>query len=80
MIPRSSITGAGRGREGQTLAHVDGQFRQPTDVAWDSDDNIYVSDGYTNSRIAKFDKHGAWITSWGSRGTGGTHADENPSQ
>ena len=70
----------GRGREGQTLPHVDGQFRQPTDVAWDSDDNIYVSDGYTNSRIAKFDKHGAWITSWGSRGTGGTHADENPSQ
>src|SRR4029453_11927991 len=33
--------------------HVDGYFRQPTDVAWDSDDNIYVSDGYTNSRIAK---------------------------
>jgi sugar lactone lactonase YvrE len=70
----------GRGREGQTLPHVDGQFRQPTDIAWDSDDNIYVSDGYTNSRIAKFDKHGAWITSWGSRGTGGQHADENPSQ
>ena len=70
----------GRGREGQTLPHVDGQFRQPTDIAWDSDDNIYVSDGYTNSRIAKFDKHGAWITSWGSRGSGGAHADENPSQ
>jgi len=33
--------------------HVDGYFRQPTDVAWDSDDNIYISDGYTNSRIAK---------------------------
>ena len=23
--------------------HVDGYFRQPTDVAWDSDDNIYVT-------------------------------------
>ena len=27
--------------------------RQPTDVAWDSNGNIYVSDGYVNSRVAK---------------------------
>ena len=60
--------------------HVDGYFRQPTDVAWDSDDNIYVSDGYTNSRVAKFDKQGNWVKSWGSRGSGGAHADENPGQ
>src|SRR5580765_2217010 len=58
--------------------HVDGYFRQPTDVAWDSDDNIYISDGYTNSRIAKYDKRGNWVKSWGSRGSGGPHADENP--
>jgi 6-bladed beta-propeller len=70
-----------RGGRGQAAAvHVDGYFRQPTDVAWDSDDNIYVSDGYTNSRVAKFDKRGAWIKSWGSRGSGGQHADENPGQ
>jgi hypothetical protein len=31
----------------------------------DSKDNIYVSDGYVNSRIAKFDKNGNWIKSWG---------------
>jgi NHL repeat-containing protein len=60
--------------------HVDGQFRQPTDIAWDSDDNIYISDGYTNSRIAKFDKTGAWVKSWGVRGGGGVHANENPTQ
>jgi hypothetical protein len=63
-----------------TPVHVDGQFRQPTDIAWDSDDNIYVSDGYTNSRVAKFDKNGAWVKSWGSRGGSGVHANENPSQ
>src|SRR6516164_2375182 len=50
--------------------HRDGYFYAPTDVAWDSDDNIYISDGYGNSRIAKLDKHGNWIKSWGSRGTG----------
>ena len=63
-----------------TPVHVDGQFRQPTDIAWDSDDNIYISDGYTNSRIAKFDKNGAWVKSWGSRGGSGVHANENPTQ
>ena len=60
--------------------HVDGMFRAPTDVAFDSDDNIYVSDGYINSRVAKFDKHGNWIKSWGARGSGGAHANENPGQ
>src|SRR4051812_14886096 len=59
---------------------VDGQFRGPTDIAWDSDDNIYISDGYTNSRVAKFDKHGNWVKSWGSRGPGGPHGDQNPGQ
>ena len=48
---------------------VDGYFNGSTDVTWDAQDNIYVSDGYSNSRIGKFDKHGNWIKSWGSRGT-----------
>ena len=60
------------------LPQIDGYFRAPTDVAWDSDDNIYISDGYINSRVAKFDKHGNWIKSWGERGSGGVHANENP--
>ena len=47
---------------------VDGYFNGSTDVTWDPQDNIYVSDGYGNSRIAKFDKHGNWIKSWGARG------------
>jgi outer membrane protein assembly factor BamB len=44
-------------------------FNRPTDVAWDADGNIFVSDGYGNSRVAKFDKNGKFIKSWGSRGT-----------
>jgi len=50
--------------------HVDGYFNGSTDVTWDAQDNIYVSDGYSNSRVAKYDKHGNWLMSWGSRGTG----------
>lgn len=57
---------------------VDGWFGAPTDVTWDQDDNIYVSDGYVNSRIAKLSKYGDWIKSWGKYGKGGKNADENP--
>jgi hypothetical protein len=49
---------------------VNGQFRQPTDVAFDTDGNIYISDGYINSRVAKFDKNGDWIASLGEPGGG----------
>lgn len=45
-------------------------FNRPTDVAWDSAGNIYVSDGLGNARIAKFDKNGRFIKSWGTRGAG----------
>ena len=52
------------------LPPEDGRFRQVTDVAWDSDDNVYISDGYINSRVAKADKDGNWLGSWGTPGTG----------
>ena len=52
------------------LAPVDGLFRQPTDVEWDSAGNIYISDGYVNSRVAKYDSNGDWVKSWGEPGTG----------
>ena len=51
------------------LPHVDGRFRQPTDVTWDAQGNIYISDGYVNSRVAKYDKNGDWVMQWGERGT-----------
>jgi len=44
-------------------------FQRPTDVAWDATGNIYVADGFGNSRIAKFDKTGKFVKSWGSRGS-----------
>jgi DNA-binding beta-propeller fold protein YncE len=50
------------------LPAVDGWFRQPTDVTWDKAGNTYISDGYINSRVAKVDKNGQWLKSWGERG------------
>jgi sugar lactone lactonase YvrE len=49
---------------------VDGYFNQPTDIAWDSKGNFYISDGYVNSRVAKYDKDGNFLKSWGEKGTG----------
>jgi sugar lactone lactonase YvrE len=52
------------------LPAVDGMFRQVTDVAWDAAGNTFISDGYINSRVAKVDKNGDWVKSWGDRGSG----------
>src|ERR1700680_1199736 len=51
------------------LAAVDGMFRQVTDMACDAAGNTYISDGYINSRVAKVDKDGNWVKSWGEPGS-----------
>lgn len=46
------------------------RFNRPTDIAWDAAGNIFISDGYGNSRVVKFDKDGKFIKSVGTRGKG----------
>jgi len=43
-------------------------FNRPTDLAWDSQRNLYVSDGYANTRVVKFDRTGKYLTAWGTPG------------
>lgn len=50
------------------LPPVDGMFRQVTDMTWDAAGNTYITDGYVNSRVAKVDKNGNWLKSWGEPG------------
>src|SRR3954452_222878 len=50
------------------LPAEDGRFRQVTDVTWDPQGNTYIIDAYINSRVAKVDKVGNCLKSWGERG------------
>lgn len=43
-------------------------FNRPADIAFASNGDIYVADGYGNHRIVKLDKYGNWIKSWGEKG------------
>jgi len=52
------------------LPPEDGRFRQVTDMAWDAAQNTFISDGYINARVAKADKDGRWIKSFGDPGSG----------
>jgi DNA-binding beta-propeller fold protein YncE len=41
-------------------------FSRETDVAWDAGGDIFVSDGYGNARVVKYDKDGRFVKAIGS--------------
>ncbi|MDE0393148.1 MAG: serine hydrolase [Gammaproteobacteria bacterium] len=58
-----------------TLGHYDvagdgpDTFNRPTDVAFAPNGDLFVSDGYVNTRVVKFDRHGNFLSEWGGPGT-----------
>ena len=75
--PAGEGRAGGAGGRGQQAAPpvvgagVEGEsFNRPTDVGWDQQGNIFVSDGYGNSRVVKYDKNGVFLKMVGHRGTG----------
>mgnify|MGYP001187655099 CR=1 FL=1 len=54
-----------KGEKGLDETHFD----QPTDVVVTPTGDIFVSDGYGNNRVAKFDRYGKFLMDWGEKGT-----------
>lgn len=48
----------------------DKHFGRPTDIAWLPDGTFFISDGYINTRVVKFDKNGKYLMAWGKPGKG----------
>jgi DNA-binding beta-propeller fold protein YncE len=48
----------------------DKHFNKPTDVAIADNGDFFVSDGYGNSRVVKFDKSGKYLMACGKKGKG----------
>jgi peptidylamidoglycolate lyase len=53
-------------KSGEDNAH----FGRPTDIAWLPDGTFFISDGYVNTRVMKFDKNGKFLMTWGTKGAG----------
>lgn len=47
-----------------------GHFDRPADIAFAENGDFFIADGYGNSRVAKFDRSGNFLLSWGEKGKG----------
>jgi DNA-binding beta-propeller fold protein YncE len=56
--------------KGRAMNSSHTQLNRPSDIAVDpANGDVYVSDGYGNSRIAVFDRDGKFLRQWGHQGT-----------
>ncbi|MBA4187071.1 MAG: hypothetical protein C0467_03550 [Planctomycetaceae bacterium] len=57
------------GKKGEAGNKPD-QFDRPTDVAFTPTGEFYITDGYGNARVMKFDQTGKFLKQWGTKGKG----------
>jgi len=65
-----AIGGAVATRTGPNLPDNNYTFCRPTDVGWDPQGNIFVSDGYCNNRVVKYSPEGRFLAKSGSEKPG----------
>lgn len=55
---------------GKPLNSSHTRLNKPASIAVDpANGDVYIADGYGNSRVVVFDKHGSYLRQWGSQGT-----------
>ena len=65
---RGVYSDTGCERAGDLVPRAAGPFNYPTEMVPSPSGDIYVSDGYRNSRVHRFSKDGQLIQSWGQPG------------
>jgi DNA-binding beta-propeller fold protein YncE len=55
-----------RGEAGEDATH----FNKPADVGFGPGGEIYIADGYGNSRVVRLDRDGRYLGAWGKKGAG----------
>lgn len=59
------------GKDGEPAEQMSGNpFNMPTDIAIGPSGDIFITDGYGNSRIHRFTPEGKHVNSWGETGSG----------
>ena len=62
------VVGTGQGTSGNNDSKD--AFNEPTGLAFLKNGDFYVSDGYVNSRVIKFNKDAEYLNQWGRKGAG----------
>ncbi|MEJ7607400.1 MAG: SMP-30/gluconolactonase/LRE family protein, partial [Bryobacteraceae bacterium] len=44
-------------------------FNEPTGISFAVNGDLYISDGYVNSRVVRYSKDGEYLSQWGRKGT-----------
>jgi len=53
-----------------TKGETDDLFNRPTDMAFGLNGEVYITDGYGNSRVVQYTRDGKFVRTWGKKGTG----------
>lgn len=79
MFPTEPAAGYSGGLYEQLLkfnaTELGGPFNGPTDCAFDTEGNCFVSDGTGNFAVHKFDKDGNYVCTWGGKGVFDPYTD-----
>jgi len=67
--PRGIPSDTGYNPKGHLIERAAGPYNRPTNVAVAPSGDIFVADGYANSRVHRFDPAGTLVESWGEPGS-----------
>lgn len=65
---RGQASDTGATKDGELVPRAAGPFNKPTKIAPAPSGDLYVSDGYRNSRVHRFSGDGRLLASWGTPG------------